>query len=157
LLLIGGDVAFQAAPDEYDIAWNWLESRLCPMLGTPTENIRCVPGNHDIDRQTIEHSHSMRDCYRHLREVSVDHIHDQLIDYLQEPRVFYGKLDAYNRFAVRFDCDLSESKPYWETDCELDATTTFRIRGLNSTLISDHQDDDGANKLVVGEHQAILP
>src|ERR1035437_3600794 len=155
-ILIGGDVAFKGVPEEYDTAWEWLSGRLCPMLGTPTENIRCVPGNHDVNRTTIEHSRSMRDCYKRLREIHVNQIHDELVDYLQEPRVFYEKLVAYNRFAVKFDCDLSISRPYWESDYRLDDVTTLRVRGLNSTLISSQDDDDGANKLVVGEYQGVL-
>jgi predicted MPP superfamily phosphohydrolase len=154
-ILVGGDIAFNGAADEYEVAQEWIE-RLCPMLQTPIENVRCVPGNHDVDRECIRRSRTMRDCYGGLRKVPVERIHNELMDYLQEPRVFYRKLEAYNRFAVRFGCDLSKARPYWEFDYELGDGTVLRIRGLNSTLISDDHDDDGANKLVVGEHQGVL-
>src|SRR5262245_5137561 len=49
-VLISGDVAFAGKASEYEFAYKWLETELCPSAGCQIENVFIVPGNHDVDR-----------------------------------------------------------------------------------------------------------
>lgn len=48
-VLVGGDIAFKAAPGEYDQAIAWLE-RTAEAASCPKSQVWVVPGNHDVDR-----------------------------------------------------------------------------------------------------------
>ena len=52
-ILFSGDVAYAGKAEEYDFAYAWLESELCPAAGCPIENVFVIPGNHDVDRTTM--------------------------------------------------------------------------------------------------------
>src|ERR1700733_1352293 len=49
-ILISGDIAYFGVDEEYDYAYHWLETELCPAAGCSVQNTFVVPGNHDIDR-----------------------------------------------------------------------------------------------------------
>ena len=51
-ILIGGDIAFKGAPDEYKTALVWIRE-LAAVAGCPFERVFVIPGNHDLDRATI--------------------------------------------------------------------------------------------------------
>src|SRR6266536_4738435 len=51
-VLITGDVAFSAKPEEYEIALDWLE-KLCGQIHCPSSNVWTIPGNHDVDWRKI--------------------------------------------------------------------------------------------------------
>ena len=72
-ILIGGDIAFKAAPDEYQAARAWIE-QLCENSGCPKERVFVVPGNHDVDRGLIGNSvqiqnvqHAIALCVQRIR------------------------------------------------------------------------------------------
>lgn len=52
-ILVGGDVAFKAAPDEYQTARGWIQ-QLSEISGCPKKRVFVVPGNHDVDRAIIK-------------------------------------------------------------------------------------------------------
>src|SRR3546814_13974070 len=52
-ILIGGDIAFKAHPDEYACALAWIE-QLIAVTGCSHERVYVVPGNHDVDRRSEE-------------------------------------------------------------------------------------------------------
>ena len=52
-ILVGGDIAYKAAPDEYKAARDWIQ-QLSSISGCPKERIFVVPGNHDVDRAMIK-------------------------------------------------------------------------------------------------------
>lgn len=65
-------------------------------------------------------------------------------------------LQQYSEFGGRYGCDIGPDQPYWESDLPLNDGSRLRLRGLNSVLISDHRDDDGKNRLVLGSFQTSL-
>lgn len=73
-ILIGGDVAFKGAKDEYETAWKWI-LQLAQISGCPMERIFVVPGNHDVDRAIVRQSvptqsaqHMIASAPKHERE-----------------------------------------------------------------------------------------
>jgi len=53
-----------------------------------------------------------------------------------------------------FHCDINPAQPYWEYDIELNDGSKLRLRGLNSTLVSNEYDDNVGNKLILGSFQS---
>ena len=58
-ILVGGDIAFRGAPEEYAAALDWLKE-LSDQCGCPLERVFVIPGNHDVDRAVITGSASVR-------------------------------------------------------------------------------------------------
>jgi 3',5'-cyclic AMP phosphodiesterase CpdA len=68
-IVVGGDIAFSGKPEEYDLANKWLV-RFAARLGVdPGERIWVVPGNHDIDRKSVENSLLIQNIHKDLRVV----------------------------------------------------------------------------------------
>ena len=154
-ILISGDVAFSGQTDEYKIAQAWLK-RICEKLNCPQENVWMIPGNHDVDRKVVEKSISIEDAHKNLRE-SAGELDHKLARYLgsdpEAAKLIYRPIEKYIDFAAKYGCEISPEKPYWEEDWPLNDGSTLRIRGLNSTIVSDESDNDASNKLVVGKRQ----
>lgn len=82
-VLISGDIAYSGSHDEYSHAKEFL-AELCEKQGHTIEIVWCVPGNHDIDRQAIEHSPILRDQHERLKQRPVTELNDILRDYTQD-------------------------------------------------------------------------
>lgn len=156
-VLVTGDVAFSGAQDEYCLAAEWLKKDLLEATGCPGQNVCCIPGNHDVDWNTIRKSKAIRDCHKYLREEELHLLDSSIQEYLSDPFVFYRALDNYNMFAAEFDSDVSVTNPFWSRDFVLSDGSILRVRGANSALISDEQDDvRTGNLLVLGSHQCTM-
>lgn len=153
-ILVTGDIAFGGKRDEYEIARVWLE-RLCNLLGCSHESVWTVPGNHDVDRVVIDQSETLRTYHDRLR--SATDIDTQIANFMRDvvaKQVLFNPIAQYNVFAARFQCDFAAARPYWEQDLPLNDGSTLRLRGLNSTLISWKNDNNGSNKLMLGSIQS---
>ena len=156
-ILITGDVAFSGSTDEYKIASDWLLKDMCAATGCPGENICCIPGNHDIDWNAIRKSKPIRDCHKVLRSEELHLLDGAIQEYLNDSFVFYRALENYNKFAMQFGCDLSVDEPYWSREFRQNDGSVLLVRGANSTLISDEEDDVRTGKLLVlGSHQCMM-
>src|SRR3546814_5092279 len=60
-ILIGGDIAFKAHPDEYACALAWIE-QLIAVTGCSHERVYVVPGNHDV--RSEEHTSELKSLMR---------------------------------------------------------------------------------------------
>jgi len=155
-IVVGGDIAFSGKPEEYELANQWLRGFAIQIGVDPAERIWVVPGNHDIDRQSIEKSLLIQNIHKDLR-ADASMIDEKLAAYMvkdeEAKKLILKPLQGYNDFAARFGCDLSPEKPFWEDDVTLNDGSLLRIRGLNSTIVSDEQDNDASHKLVLGKRQ----
>ncbi|MDP9177790.1 MAG: metallophosphoesterase [Gemmatimonadota bacterium] len=50
-ILLTGDLAFSGKTDQYELAGTFCDN-LCAACDLPKERVYCIPGNHDIDRDT---------------------------------------------------------------------------------------------------------
>jgi predicted MPP superfamily phosphohydrolase len=155
-IIVGGDVAFSGQPDEYEVANKWLRKFAGPLGVDPGERIWVVPGNHDIDRKSVENSVLIQNIRKDLRG-DAGTIDEKLAAYMvkdeEAKKLIFKPLQSYNDFAARFACDIHPGKPFWEDDVTLNDGSVLRIRGLNSTIVSDEQDNDASYKLVLGKRQ----
>jgi hypothetical protein len=158
-IIVGGDVAFSGQPDEYEIANKWLRNFAEPLGVDPGERIWVVPGNHDIDRNSVENSVLIQNIHKDLRG-DAGTIDEKLVAYMvkdeEAKKLIFKPLQSYNDFAARFGCDIHPGKPFWEDDVILNDGSVLRIRGLNSTIVSDEEDNDASYKLVLGKRQVEM-
>lgn len=158
-ILITGDIAFAGKSEDYEKALKWLQE-FCDRIGCSLEDVRVVPGNHDIDREVITKSSAIQDRHEKFRRIAPGEIDLELQRYMSDESAkesIYEPLRNYNAFASIFSCQISADNPYWEDDVSLNDTSILRLRGLNSTLISNSFDDDASNKLILGTRQAAAP
>jgi len=158
-ILIGGDVAFKAAPEEYETAWNWIQ-QLAAISGCPKERIFVVPGNHDVDRAIVRQSVPTQSA-QHMIASAVSHqkewrLGQQLADEASGQSLFKPH-SAYNDFAAPLGCQIWPHKPFWHQDLPLDGGVTLRIYGLTSTLLSGKDgEDDAQGSLYLSPRQTVL-
>jgi predicted phosphodiesterase len=155
-ILISGDIAFSGKEDEYDKATEWLK-HICNLSGCENENVFPVPGNHDIERRKIGVMlKTTQEKFKNLRNRT--YIDSELNKYLfNDPDLtaLLSPLENYYNFAQKYDAIPHKNYFYWEKDLTID-NATLRIRGMNSTLISNESDDEHESKLILGSHQTTL-
>ena len=158
-ILVTGDIAYSGAIEEYGFASAWLEKVANELSLSPGEDVRVIPGNHDIQRDVVNGSPTIQGYHSALRTPDAD-LNELLIGYLEKDtearRIIYKPLQNYVDFAARFQCEVSATKPFWDSPYRLNDGSLLIVRGMNSTLISDELDTDAAHKLVVGNHQLEL-
>ena len=153
-ILISGDIAFSGADTEYAKAKDWIQL-LCDAVGSTLADVWCVPGNHDVDQTCVKQSQILRDVHQKLRACD-QHDLDALINIYMGDRVakrlLFDTITQYNRFAAMFKCQLGPEGPVWQKDLELEDGSVLRLCGLNSTIVSDHTDND-SQTVLLGRHQ----
>ena len=162
LVLITGDVAKAGKSEEYRVILSWFKDHLARLIHKPlSDALKVVPGNHDIDRAVISSSPTLHEIQNSLRLCPLDNLDERLSTFLTQDstaqELLYRPLHSYNKFAGLFGCSISAKQPYWENDYPLTTGYTIRIRGMNSTLVSDSKiDNDTSGRLVLGRHQTIM-
>ena len=157
-ILVTGDVAYSGKRDEYDRATDWL-SRLCDRIGCPPESVWVIPGNHDVDRATVDASKMLRDVRSRVRQTSLDQLDKEIEEILTDAaysRIALTPTKEYVRFASRFGCEISApNRLSWTAVFKLDDEVELQMHGLTSTIFSDKHDNREENKLVLGSFQAV--
>lgn len=157
-ILVGGDIAFRGAPEEYTAALAWLRE-LSDACGCPLERVFVVPGNHDVDRHVITGSASVRNVHAAISGAArkEKELHDQFAD-VEAGRSLLAPIEAYNAFAARFNCQIyAPDKLFWNQDLHLDDCTILRVYGLTSTLLSGARgEDDTPQSLYLSPLQTVL-
>ena len=158
-ILIGGDVAYKAAPEEYETAWNWIQ-QLAAISGCPKERIFVVPGNHDVDRAIIKKNVPTQSAQNMVASATLANKEWRLAQQLADETSGQSLLmphSAYNDFAAPLGCQIWPHKPFWVQDVELDGGVTLRVYGLTSTLLSGkYGENDDPRDLYLGPRQTVL-
>jgi predicted phosphodiesterase len=153
-ILVGGDIAFSGARDEYESAKEWLH-KFCASVGVTFANVWCVPGNHDVDQNVIKKSEVLFDLQRALQAVAPNGIDAKFTKYFEDEigRVqLYRSIEEFNLFSENYGYALSAERPFSTIDLELNDRSTLRVFGLNSTVASNHT-DNVVKKVVLGRYQ----
>lgn len=158
-ILIGGDVAFKAAPDEYQTARAWIQ-QLAQISGCPKERIFVVPGNHDVDRGAIKGSVQIQNVQHAIASTVLGNrewkLKQQLRDAITGPLLLESH-SAYNDFAAPFGCQIWPAKPFWHQDIDLEKGVALRLYGLTSTLLSGREgNNDNERDLYLSPLQTVL-
>ncbi len=158
-ILVGGDIAYKADPDEYDAAKTWL-LRIADMCGCQPSNILTVPGNHDINRATCKKP-EVTDAQACIADEVDNNARNRAflgrLATIEDAKYLFEPLEAYNHFAAQFGCQVFHTHPFWERTLDLGQGVQLRIHGLTSTFISGSGDRDSApGRLFLGACQYVL-
>ena len=159
-ILIGGDIAFKGAPEEYQTAMEWigeLSSAACCLR----ERIFVIPGNHDVDRAIIRNMPAVRNAQAAIaradREQREHEFRTQIRDE-ETARALIAPLAAYNDFAKPFNCQVYlPDRLFWKQDLKLEEGVVLRLHGLTSTLLSGAEGQaDTRGSLYLSPLQTVL-
>ena len=159
-ILIGGDIAFEGAQEEYEAAMDWFRE-LAHVSGCELDRIFTVPGNHDVNREVTRSKPAVRnaqsaiaraDCRRREREF-LSQIRDE-----HTACALLSPLTEYNSFAKHFNCQVYlPDRLHWKQDLELENGATLRMHGLTSTLLSGPEGkSDTRGELYLSPLQTVL-
>ncbi|MFK0278378.1 metallophosphoesterase [Ensifer sp. NPDC090286] len=159
-ILIGGDIAFKGAPDEYSTAMKWI-SELSAVAGCPLERVFVIPGNHDVDRSTITRAATTRNAQAAITRADAGWREREFRAQISDPdtgRALTAPLAAYNEFAKVFNCQVYlPDHLYWKQDLALEDGVTLRIYGLTSTFLSGAEGrNDTRESLYLSPLQTVL-
>ena len=154
-VLVVGDIAAKGKRADYDAAALFLD-RTCSLLGLAADQIVCVPGNHDIDR---DQQGALHEAARfQLRRVEVSEISDVLLRLLREEdgsQTLLRPLDAYNEFALRYGCAVDHESLLWKPKILSLGARNVHLHGVNSAWVCDGGDsfESDSKRVVVGLFQ----
>lgn len=158
-ILLSGDIAFAGQEGEYAIAREFL-SEIATNIGMEECNIYCVPGNHDVDQNISKRSRSVYTAQCDIDGAQNLDIADGILEKymldLDTPDLLYKTIEQYNKFAEPYSCNINSKSPIWEKYFELDHNMKLKIIGLNSCIISNHDDhkvEGVVRKMVIGQSQ----
>lgn len=158
-ILIGGDVAFRAAPEEYHTARAWIQ-QLSEISGCPKERVFVVPGNHDVDREIIKGNVQIQNVQHVIASTPLANREWKLRQQLRNEatgQLLFQAHSAYNDFAAPFGCQIWPAKPFWHQDIPLEDGVSLRLYGLTSTLLSGREgNDDKERDLYLSPLQTVL-
>jgi predicted phosphodiesterase len=155
-VLVCGDVAFSGAEQEYIRAQEFLRE-ICEGINISETAVFCVPGNHDVDHTMTRSSLALNSLQRDIDSVNESVAIDaKLSSYLRDTLckdIIFGHIDTYNtKFAGHYECNINSQKPVWEQYITLDQDLKLCIHGMNSTIISNHEDTED-RLMIIGQHQ----
>lgn len=154
-ILISGDIAFSGQQQEYEIAEGWVND-LCDAVGRDGLYVWCVPGNHDVDQGKVKGSGLLKHLHESLRKAHQNEIDAAIADLLGDRAAgepLYSTIAEYNTwFGRKFKCEITLEQPFWKETFTLNDSSKLRINGVNSTIVSDHQDKHH-KKIIVGRYQ----
>lgn len=151
-VIVTGDVANAGKKAQYDEAARWLDC-LCAAVGCRKIDVVVVPGNHDVDRESITGG-----CQVLLDSTLADDGEEKLEDYLncaEERGLLYRRFSDYRDFAAGYGCTLDTETGYACDRSVRIADRTLRFIGFNSALICGARDVGGG--LLLGIRQRALP
>lgn len=147
-IILSGDISYSSKPEEYELARGFLD-KLLEISGLDKDRIFIVPGNHDVDRDSITPGARVmtdgidsRDSVNKILDNGVDRefIFKRFINYSNFINIYMGE----RRFL--FD----NEHYYYVKNIPVD-NLNLSILGLNSSWLSGSDNDQG--KLVLGDMQ----
>ena len=159
-ILLGGDIAFKGAPDEYQTAMKWI-GELVSAARCHLERVFTVPGNHDVDRGFIRRTPATRNAQAAIagaRPAQREREFRTQITDGDTARSLVGPLTAYNDFATPFNCQVYlPDHLCWKQNLALEDGVVLRLHGLTSTLLSAaNGSGDARESLYLSPLQTVL-
>jgi len=154
-ILVTGDIAYSGKEDEYNIAKDFL-NEICNIFDISHSDVYCVPGNHDIDQESIVKSAFIPQAQKSIVcSSTIDDADKEFSKYIHPDNqsVLFIPFENYNNFASLFECNISCEEIFWQKKFQLEDDFYIRIIGINSSFIST-KDDSKTNKLMhIGQAQ----
>ena len=154
-VLVVGDIAHSGRREQYELASEFLD-RVTDIIGCEPDQVICVPGNHDINRDAHDPLHDAVRWY--LRRLPARRLSDDLRRILSTGAgadLLLRPLDAYNAFALRYECDLAQDAVTWRPKEFQLGGRQLIVYGANSSWVCDATDSDAQDEtqVVLGAFQ----
>lgn len=150
-ILATGDLAFSGRADEYAMTAGFFDA-ISKASGVAKQKIFCVPGNHDINRETQKMSFLGARTY-----IKSQHEIDQLISASDEMQTLLKRQDEYRKFQNSYfkaqKRYSTPDKPGFVSSLTID-DVRFAIVGLDSAWLAEGGKGD-QGELIIGERQTI--
>ena len=153
LVVITGDLAHGGKEPEYEMARQWLEDELWPVLtasGSETlqkDRLLLIPGNHDVDRDQLNDAAGMiqSGLLKGCDQAKIARV-------LQDAAQRAPLLDRHQQYIKFYGDWLGEPQefPWWQRSIEIHGQK-LHIAGLDSAWMSS--DDNDRGKLLLGRYQ----
>ncbi len=154
-ILVTGDIAFKASPEEFSKASEWLK-KLAKEVGADLENVYVVPGNHDVNRGTGD-KFNVKAVRNEILSSNGEARVGTFLNALQDQDASNALMEpfsAYNEFSAQYECSISPNKPFWQNSIPFCPRYKLILNGLTSTFFSGS--NDAKPNLYMGEFQANL-
>lgn len=139
-VLVVGDIAVRGKRTDYEVAASFLE-RVCKLVGLAEDQVVCVPGNHDIDRDRHDALHAaVRYQLRKIEPLKISGVLLQLLEEEDGRQLLLRPLEAYNRFALRYGCAIGHGSLVWKPKTLKLGARDVYLHGLNSAWVCDKND-----------------
>ena len=151
-VIVSGDIAFAGKPSEYQTAGQWLD-RLTAVSGCDKTSVQLVPGNHDIDRESITHI-----VQSIIDEIIAggDTALDKYLESESDREVLYRRFAAYRSFAEAYDCPLdADGGILNHRTVEISAGKFLKFYGVNTALICSNSKKEKGG-LLLGARQRVI-
>jgi predicted phosphodiesterase len=155
-ILVSGDISYQADPEEFDCASQWL-NEFAEKINCSPSKVFTVPGNHDVDRNIVREDQLVKGLRTSIKSVENKKYAEKFLQLFQckeSGPILMRPLEAYNTFAVKYDCSIYPPRPFWIYDIPLNKGMTLRMRGLSTPLHSGENGEKG--KLFLGSFQTVF-
>lgn len=139
------------------MANEWIK-KICKITGCEEENVLTVPGNHDVDRKKInENLKDVHKMFKGLRKRDdIDYKIQKYVTDSESAKTLLRPFINYQSFAQKYgSIPKADNILFWEKDFNLD-NSVLRIRGVNSAIVSNEDDDEHSSKLILGSLQSTL-
>jgi len=146
-VVVSGDIAFQSAPKEYDLARQFFDE-LLTVTRLSKERLFIVPGNHDVDRNSISPGASAIASSLQSRDAI-----NGVLTAAEDRRLIFLKFKHYAAFANDcFEGHLSfDDERYFYVQHFDQSDKRLAVLCLNSAWLSTGDHDRG--RLALGERQ----
>jgi predicted phosphodiesterase len=154
LLFITGDIAYHGLESEYDLAEQFLQE-LWKVTGLGKEQTFIVPGNHDVDRSSIQNDIIFKTAYEKLRN------EDNTQQWLEELEGFWAHPYLRNKWGEKFSnyfnflnkcSNISHDLGCFIKTINISGNV-IDIIGANSALMSWKDGEDKERGLWIGKPQ----
>ena len=149
LILVTGDIAYSAERSQYELARSFFVERLLPRLGLPPDRVLFVPGNHDVDRQSVGPAAKATQIQL-LAEDDPDSYIAAVLRSEPDRRSLLARFDPYLDFVAQVSGDHGSPTPWWAAAVNIRGVHV-QIAGLCSPLVS-HEDRE-RGRLFLGQPQ----
>ena len=149
-IIVTGDIAFSGKEHEYQIAAEWLDN-VAEAAGCAIHDIQVVPGNHDIDRDTITEVTKLV-----LEGITRggDPTLDRVLATEDGRELLFRRFSSYRPFAEAYRCPVNLYAGPEERIAQLAPGRSIRFVRLNSALLCSTADEQGT--LLLGARQRAL-
>jgi len=147
-IIVSGDVAFASRPEEYALARRFFED-LLRTVDLPKEYLFLVPGNHDVDRNTISTLAAAATNILTTRAAvsqCLTHDGDRALIFHR----FHNYRDFVNGYLGKEHIPFDDSRYFYARSIEVSGWKVA-ILGLNSAWLASSDKD--RNQLLLGERQ----